>query len=42
MDTAQKGVVAWSDFALFYSCKLIAAKDKVSYFIKKYFYFLTY
>jgi hypothetical protein len=29
MDLQQKGTVAWSDFALFYSCKLIAAKNKV-------------
>ncbi|CAF1126597.1 unnamed protein product [Rotaria sordida] len=28
MDSTQQGVVCWSDFALFYSCKLIAAKDK--------------
>jgi hypothetical protein len=32
MDTTQNGVVAWSDFVLFYSCKLIAAKDKVKIF----------
>ena len=30
MDTAQNGVVAWSDFVLLYSCKLIAGKDKVN------------
>ena len=30
MDTAQQGAVAWSDFALLYSCKLIVAKNKVS------------
>ena len=29
MDIKQKGAVAWSDFALFYSSKLIAAKNKV-------------
>lgn len=29
MDLKEKGVVGWSDFALFYSCKLIAAKNKV-------------
>ena len=29
MDIKQQGAVAWSDFALFYSCKLIAAKNKV-------------
>jgi hypothetical protein len=31
MDLKQQGVVAWSDFSLFYSCKLIAVKDKVNY-----------
>jgi len=31
MDSKQQGVVAWSDFSLFYSCKLIAVKDKVNY-----------
>jgi hypothetical protein len=30
MDSRQKGVVAWSDFVLLYSCKLIAVKDKVN------------
>jgi hypothetical protein len=44
MDSKQKGVVAWSDFALFYSCKLIAVKDKVMRFFsfsktKKIFFF---
>ena len=29
MDLKEKGTVSWSDFALFYSCKLIAAKNKV-------------
>lgn len=29
MDSGQKGTVAWWDFALFYSCKLIATKNKV-------------
>ncbi|CAF1154373.1 unnamed protein product [Rotaria sordida] len=28
MDSRKKGAVAWSDFAHFYSCKLIAAKNK--------------
>jgi hypothetical protein len=32
MDSTQKGVVAWSDFVLFYSCKLIVAKTKVNIF----------
>ncbi len=31
MDIQQKGAVAWSNFALFYSCKLIAAKNKVKH-----------
>lgn len=31
MDSRQTGAVAWWDFALFYSCKLIAAKSKVKY-----------
>jgi len=43
MDSKQKGVIAWSDFALFYSCKLIAVKDKVMRFFhfqkKKIFFF---
>jgi hypothetical protein len=30
MDTKQKGAVAWSDFALFYTCKIIASKNKVN------------
>ena len=30
MDLKEKGTVSWSDFALFYSCKLIAAKNKVN------------
>ncbi|CAF3348328.1 unnamed protein product [Rotaria socialis] len=29
MDSTQQGVIAWSDFALLYSCKIIAAKDKI-------------
>jgi Ca2+-binding EF-hand superfamily protein len=32
MDSRQKGVVTWGDFALFYSCKLIAVKDQVNHF----------
>ncbi|CAF3492489.1 unnamed protein product [Rotaria sp. Silwood1] len=28
MDAKQQGVVCWADFALFYSCKFIAAKDQ--------------
>jgi hypothetical protein len=32
MDSRQKGAVAWCDFALFYSSKLIAAKNKVRKF----------
>ncbi|CAF2954013.1 unnamed protein product [Rotaria sp. Silwood2] len=28
MDSRQKGAVTWSDFAHFYTCKLIAAKNK--------------
>jgi hypothetical protein len=28
----EKGSVSWSNFALFYSCKLIAAKNKVNIF----------
>jgi hypothetical protein len=37
MDTKQKGTVAWVDFALFYSSKLIARKNKVKnfFFFKK-------
>jgi len=31
MDSAQKGVVPWSDFVLFYTCKLLATKDKVKF-----------
>jgi hypothetical protein len=30
MDSRQTGTVGWWDFALFYSCKLIAAKNKVN------------
>lgn len=30
MDLKEKGTVSWSDFALFYSCKLIAAKNRVN------------
>jgi hypothetical protein len=30
MDFRQEGAVAWWDFALFYSCKLIAQKNKVN------------
>jgi hypothetical protein len=29
MDVNQEGAVGWSDFALFYSCKLIISKNKV-------------
>ena len=29
MDSSKRGVIAWSDFALFYTCKLVATKDKV-------------
>ncbi len=29
IDSTQKGVIAWSDFVWFYSCKLTALKDKV-------------
>jgi len=32
MDSRQEGAVAWWDFALFYSCKLIAQKNKVNIF----------
>ncbi|CAF2669786.1 unnamed protein product [Rotaria sp. Silwood2] len=28
MDSTQQGIICWSDFALFYSCKFIAAKDQ--------------
>ncbi|UJR38359.1 hypothetical protein I4U23_031029 [Adineta vaga] len=34
MDSAQTGVVAWSDFVLLYSCKLISAKDKIELMTK--------
>ena len=30
MDSRRKGAVAWSDFALFFSCKIIATKNKVN------------
>lgn len=30
MDTRNSGAISWSDFAAFYSCKLIVAKNKVS------------
>jgi hypothetical protein len=32
MDLQQKGTVAWWGFALFYGCKLIAAKNRVKAF----------
>jgi hypothetical protein len=41
MDSLQKGVVTWSDFALFYSCKLIVVKDKVNHFLKYFHFFKT-
>lgn len=39
MDSRQKGVVPWSDFALFFSCKILASKNKVniSYIFIDYF-----
>jgi len=39
MDSKQQGVIAWSDFSLFYSCKLIAAKDKVNYLFYLIFFY---
>lgn len=32
MDTRQTGAISWSDFAVFYSCKLLVAKNKVMLF----------
>lgn len=29
MDTRNSGAISWSEFAAFYSCKLIVAKNKV-------------
>ena len=39
MDSGQKGAVAWPDFAKFYSCKLIAAKNKVK--MNEFCFYLT-
>lgn len=32
MDVSRKGVVTWTDFALFYSCKLMIVKNQVNEF----------
>jgi hypothetical protein len=42
MDSGQKGVVGWWDFALFYSCKLIARKNKVNILYKITFFILFF
>jgi hypothetical protein len=39
MDSSQQGNVSWSEFLRFYSCKLIAAKNKVNVLFNKFVLF---
>jgi Ca2+-binding EF-hand superfamily protein len=39
MDSSQQGNVTWSEFLRFYSCKLIAAKNKVNVLFNKFVLF---
>lgn len=35
IDSSRKGALAWTDFALFYSCKLMVVKNQVKNFLVK-------